>query len=198
MLLIISEGWYICRSLVHLLTQSDQQSLSFRAMNTGSVLSYSCCALPGPLSPNKHVCVQKNLIRLWSRLDRRQIVFSCWGLWNHNRITKLLECFEDNQCFNSSFWSKILAKPGVWPFQPKPSWVWWFKTRTRLESTGTSPGIRTLDFGLLLWTGDYSGLPTGLVTSLRLCLFFCCCCCAEQVILSHLYSLSGGCWPMRF
>ena len=103
------------------------------------------------------LCVQKNLIRLWSRLGRRQIVFSCWGLWNHNRIMKLLECFEDNQCINSSFWSIILAKPGVWPFQPKPSWVWWFKTRTRLESTGTSPGIKTLDFGPFLWTEDDSG-----------------------------------------
>ena len=59
---------------------------------------------------NMSLSVHKNLIRLWSRLNRRQIVFSC-------DIIKLSECFEDNQCFNSSIWSIILAKPRVWPFQ---------------------------------------------------------------------------------
>ena len=83
---------------------------------------------------------------------------------------------------------------------------------TRLESTGTIPGIWTLvfmEFGLLLWTEDDSGLPTGpltitktlktffdnvllehvgLIRVVPLAVSFC----AEQVegvILSHFYSL---------
>ena len=96
------------------LTNSNWPTKSYlrRAMNMGSALSYSCCAIPGPawVLTNMSLSVHKNLIRLWSRLNRRQIVFSC-------DIIKLSECFEDNQCFNSSIWSIILAKPRVWPFQ---------------------------------------------------------------------------------
>ena len=84
--------------------------------------------------------------------------------------------------------------------------------RTRLESTGTIPGVWNLDFGLLLWTEDDSGLPTGPLTftktlktffynvllehvglirvlPLVVHLFFFCTEQVDGVILSHISSL---------